>query len=270
MNSPPYIHVLGLKAEEKFGIRADTGDLQKFHSYITEKYGRADEEIIDRVFRSGEAAEFLTVNETYFFREPAHFLFFRGLLPSYEKTGLRVCCAAVSSGCEAYSIAMLLENYNKSAVKPVVWHIDAFDINPKMIEAANKGIFSERTLREDGKTLHYLAGGYLGKPEKQNEGCESAFGHSAQFRIDLNLKKNINFFVHNLMDKFPAENYDIVFFRNAYIYLTQKSRERILGNIAAALKEEGILVMGVSETAGVQHSGIKDRNLNDVFYFTKT
>jgi two-component system CheB/CheR fusion protein len=170
---------------------------------------------------------------------------------------MRICCAAVASGCEAYSIAMLIEAYNRSAEKSVSYNIDAFDINPRVIETAGRGVYSARALREDGSCFRYMADPYI---KKLDNG----------YKIDLSLKKNINFFVHNLMDELPSKEYDLVFFRNAFIYFSARYRERILSNLAAVLKEGGILITGVSETAGINHPGIEDRNGNDVFYFQKT
>ena len=251
---------LGRAAEKYFGIKADHDDAEKLRQYIIGAYGSADGETVNRVFSSGEASDFLTVNETYFFRESAHFYFLRDLLPGFTRKEIRVCSAAVSCGCEAYSIAMLIEAYNRGTEKPLRYHIDAFDINPRVIEAANLGIFGERTLREDGSCFRCLADPYLKK-------IESAAG--VKYGIDPSLKKNISFFVHNLMEKLPAKEYDLIFFRNAFIYFTPGCRERILTNLIGVLEEGGYLIMGVSETAGVRHSGIEGRNRNDVFYFRK-
>ena len=249
---------LSQAAEERFGIKVDSGDVKKLEEYILKTYGRADAEIVDRVFSSGEAAGFLTVNETYFFREPAHFSFLWNLLPSFEKAGekseIRICSAAVASGCEAYSIAMLVESYNKTAEKPLRYHIDAFDLNPNVIEAAVKGVYSERSLREDGKAFHSMTIPYLRK-----------LGNG--YQVNNSLKENICFFVHNLMDSLCRETYDIVFFRNAFIYFLPQYRQRILSNLSAALKQGGILIAGVSETAGICHAELDAKNENDVFYF---
>ena len=114
-------------AEEIFGIRADPCDAEKLRVYIYDTYGGVNQENIKKVFKSGEAAGFLTVNETYFFREPAHFEFLSEKLPAFEETGVSICSAATSTGCEAYSIAMLLEAYNRGRAKPLSYHIDAFD-----------------------------------------------------------------------------------------------------------------------------------------------
>jgi chemotaxis protein methyltransferase CheR len=90
---------LSREAEERLGIKADPDDVEKLRAYLWNAYGGIDQEIIDKVFFFFFAAGFLTVNETYFFREPAHFSFLWELLPSFEKTGIRICCAAVASGC---------------------------------------------------------------------------------------------------------------------------------------------------------------------------
>ena len=241
-------------AEERFGIKVDSGDVKRLQDYILKTYGSEDEEIIDKVFSTGEAASFLTVNETYFFREPAHFSFLWDLLPSFEKTGIRICSAAVATGCEAYSIAMLIETYNKSIAKPLQYHIDAFDLNPKVIEAACKGNYSERALREDGSFFRYMTIPYLKR-------------HENGYQVDSSLKNNICFFEHNLMNAFNLNAYDLVFFRNAFIYFLPRYREQILSHLSAALKENGILIAGVSETAAICHTDLEAKNQNDIFYF---
>jgi len=243
--------------EEWFGIKADPDDVKKLQAYLRETYGGETREIVKKVFSSGEAAGFLTVNETYFFREPAHFALLWDQLPSFEKTGISICSAATSTGCEAYSIAMLIEAYNKGAGRPLSYHVDAFDVNPKVIETAHQGVFGERAMREDGNCFHYMANPYLKRLENG-------------YRLDPSLKKNINFFTHNLMNAIPSKGYDLIFFRNAFIYFTCQNRERILSNLYSALKEGGILIVGVSETSRVHYDGLAGKNRNDVFYFQKS
>jgi chemotaxis methyl-accepting protein methylase len=152
---------------------------------------------------------------------------------------------------------MLIEAYNKSVKKPLFYHIDAFDINPKAIEAARRGVYGERSLREDGSCFRYLAVPYLKKAENG-------------YQMDGSLQKNIRFFVHNLMDRLPPKAYDLIFFRNAFIYFSPPNRELILSNLSDALEAGGTLIMGVSETAGAHHTDLDGKNQNDVFYFQKT
>jgi len=248
------------EAEERFGIKADPDDVEKLRAYLRDTYGAENQENINKVFLSGEAAGFLTVNETYFFREPAHFSFLWDILPSFEKTGIRICCAAVASGCEAYSAAMMIEAYNRCAGTPLIYHIDAFDINPRVIETSCRGVYGGRALREDGSCFRYMADPYLKKTENE-------------YHVEPSLKKNIRFFVHNLMDELPAKEYDLIFFRNAFIYFSQRNRGRILFNLSKNLREGGILLLGVSETAGAHNAcfdaGLDEKNRKDVFYFQK-
>jgi len=266
-------HDLSQITEEEFGIKADPDDIEKLRAYIRDSYGRVEPETIARVFSSGEAAACLTVNETYFFREPVHFSFLLELLPSFEKTGICICSAAVAGGCEAYSIAMLIEAYNRGVATPIHYHIDAFDINPKVIETACRGIYSARTLREDGSCFRYMADPYLKKLENEYSRGTPGFDLGSQYQVDTSLKKNIRFFTHNLMHELPPQEYDIIFFRNALIYFLPRHRERILSNLITVLKEGGVLILGVSETTLAHHAGIEgknqEKNQNGLFYFQK-
>jgi chemotaxis protein methyltransferase CheR len=249
-----------LVTEDRMGIKADEGDLEKFRSYLIKTYGREYEapSVLEKVFNSGEAANFLTVNETYFFREPAHFKLLRNLLPGFHGS-LRICSAATSSGCEAYSIAAVLEQYNTHSSLP--YHIDAFDINPQVIAAALQGVYGRHSLREDGSCYRPLLAPYLREGENG-------------YTLDSSLRKHIRFFVHNIMDPLSGDpraggSYDLVFFRNAFIYFSPRNRNRILSNLASSMKEGACLFMGVSETAGVNHPLFCEENRDDVFYFRK-
>jgi len=249
--------VISKTAEDEFGIRSDPSDIERLRLYIFKKYGALNPETIKKVFISGEAASFLTVNETYFFREPVHFSFLKNILSTYEEAEIQICSAASSTGCEAYSIAMLIEEFNRTSTKPLFYHIDAFDINQEVIKTALQGVYTERVMRDDGSSFHYMTKPFLKKIK---------YG----YEINASLKKNIRFFTHNLMDALYQEVYHIIFFRNAFIYFSQRARTQVLSNLSSALKENGFLIMGVSETAGAHHENLEPKNKNDVFYFQKT
>jgi len=261
---------LCLMAEKKYGIKPDPDDIDKLRNHLLEGGGNnsnpnnlyIDDKSFERIFTSGEAAAFLTVNETYFFREPLHFSLLQDLLPSFEQSAVRICSAATSSGCEAYSIAMLLDMYNRNAEKPLFYQIDAFDLNPNVIEAAGRGIYSQRSLREDGSCFSFITDLYLNKNENK-------------IHVRQELKNKINFFVHNLLNELRFDYYDIIFFRNAFIYFMPDYREKVLTNLSNALKENGFLIMGVSETSGVNHHHLEQRirrlspHKEEVFFFQK-
>jgi len=261
---------LCLMAEKKYGIKPDPDDVEKLKKHLLENSARdslynnlyTDDKSFERIFTSGEAAAFLTVNETYFFREPHHFFLLLDLLSSLNQSSIRICSAAASSGCEAYSIAMLLETYNKTAEKKLSYQIDAFDINPNMIEKARNGIYSQRSLREDGSCFNFITDYYL---NKKND----------KIIVEYDFKNNINFFVHNVLNELKFDYYDIIFFRNAFIYFLPDYREKVLTNLSNALKEKGFLIMGISETSGVKHHHLEQKikhlqtQNEDVFFFQK-
>lgn len=243
-------------AEDVYGIKTDPDDAKKLRDHIREKYGAVTQETVKKVFATGEAAGFVTVNETYFFREPAHFEFLLNRLSDLDHSDLRILSAATSTGCEAYSIAILLETYKRNMSKHLNYQIDAFDINQDVIKIAREGIFGERSMREDGSSFRYMADPFI---EKTGSGYKAA----------ESLKSNINFFVHNLMDAVNENYYHLIFFRNAFIYFSPAARSRVLSNLSIALKENGLLILGVSETAGARHESLVSKNVNDVFYLQK-
>src|SRR5690242_610097 len=82
------------------------------------------------------AIDLLTTNETYFFREPRHFDFLRQKVKAFPiSQPLRIWSAAGSTGEEAYSIAMLLEDVRGG----YPWEVMASDISARVLQRARAG-----------------------------------------------------------------------------------------------------------------------------------
>jgi chemotaxis protein methyltransferase CheR len=261
------------KVEEITGIRMNAEQLARFKKHLEESSRRGVVSGTASKAASGWGnlenreellglAPWFTVNETYFFREAAHFrLLFRYLLPLLARPGrpIRICSAAASSGCEAYSIAMAADFYCRSRLlgtgESLAWELDAFDLNPRMIDAARRGRYGPKTLREDGSEWKTVMDLYL-KPE------------GANFKIAGILRDKIRFFVHNLMDGM-AGTYDIIFFRNALIYFSPENRRKILGILCGALRDGGSLIVGISETSLVDKRELRMLHRMGTFYFVR-
>jgi chemotaxis methyl-accepting protein methylase len=160
---------------------------------------------------------------------------------------------------------MILEQYNSlyspnspdSSNQKLDYHIDAFDLNPDVIARAEQGVYRKNVLREDGSPFRYLIdrwGSFKGD----------------QLELDSALREHIHFFQHNIMDTLPEDSYDIIFFRNAFIYFSPRSRVRVLSNLVSALREGAVLIMGVAETAGTDHPLLDELASGDLFYFRKS
>src|ERR1044071_4572938 len=82
--------------------------------------------------------DLLTTNETYSFREPAHFTLLREkILAQFTTRSPRIGCAAASSGEEPYSLAMVLaEKYGLQN-----WQLLATDISANVLEKASRGMY---------------------------------------------------------------------------------------------------------------------------------
>jgi chemotaxis protein methyltransferase CheR len=256
---------LSRRVEQTLGIKAAGDALEKLRDHLRRQYGPncfSDPGFYERILSFPEdvftAARILTINETYFFREEAYFEFFRQeLLPRLARFNrpLRICSAATSIGCEAYSLAMAADDYSRT-VRPLNFDIDAFDINPEAIETARTGRYTGNSLREDGARWKFLLDRYT-RPE------------GPDFIIEPGLRTHVRFYTHNLLDGLAGNRYDLIFFRNSLIYFSPDKRKIIFDCLTDALFDGGFLVLGVSETPAVSHPLLESQYAHDVFYFRK-
>jgi len=262
--SNPALLFLYYRIEQILGIKAGSEALKNLNSYIEETCGAAFIEnpaAYEYLLTSREhifnISKFLTVNETYFFREGVHFELLVNLLPEFAnlKRPVQICSAAVSIGCEAYSIAMLLDYHQKKGFD-FDFIIDAFDVNVQAIETAKNARYTSNTLRTDGASWKYILDCYL--IQDRNE-----------YIVSQNIRRKVRFFPHNIMRGFER-HYDIIFFRNSLIYFSSKNRLIVINNLAESLFNNGILFLGITETASVKHPLLINRYHSDVFYFQKT
>ena len=192
-----------------------------------------------------EMTEFIncvTTNKTAFFRESHHFDFLaETVVPEVarrtrpgETRSLRVWSAACSTGEEAYSIAMTLQQAVRAG-----WSIaiDASDIDTAVLETARRAVYPVEAI--EGLDVELRRRCFLrGKGDMQG-----------MVQIKPELKRNVTFQRINLMDTlWPVEaGLDVIFFRNALIYFDLEMQERFLRRMVQMLRPDGYLVLGHSE-----------------------
>ncbi|MCL2599797.1 MAG: chemotaxis protein CheR [Treponema sp.] len=263
--SNPALLFLYYRLEQILGIRTTgealvevNADIEKRCGYSFVENPAAYECVLSSRERIFDISKTATVNETYFFREGAHFdLLMRHVLPQLARLNrpVRICSAATSIGCEAYSIAMLLDYCGRNG-QPLDFEIDAFDICAETIETAKKARYTANTIRLDGANWRYILDLYL-TPD------------GSEYVVSPDIRGKVHFFPHNIMRGLNRQ-YDIVFFRNALIYFSPKNRPAVLNSLAESLFHNGLLFLGVSETSVARHPLLANRYLSDVFYFQKT
>ena len=260
----PALLFLYHRIEQILGIKAAGEALIKLNEYLEKCSGgtfiekpAAYEYLLTSREQIFQISKTVTINETYFFREGAHFNLLSNFLPQLAKLNrpLQVCSAATSTGCEAYSIAMLLDHYAKNN-PDFDYEIDAFDINAEVIETAKNGRYTTNTLRSDGAEWRHILDSYL-------------VPSGDEYVVAENIRGKVHFFLHNIMRGLNKQ-YDIIFFRNALIYFSSKNRIIVLNDLAESLFHNGLLFLGVSETFTVKHPLLTGKHLSDVFYFQKT
>ena len=262
--SSPALLFLYYRVEQILGIRATAEALTKMNAYIEKNCGYAFVEnpaAYERVLASREKifdiSKTATINETYFFREAAHFdLLARHFLPQLVKLNrpIQICSAATSIGCEAYSIAMLLDYYGKNGLQ-LDFEIDAFDISAEVIETARNARYTANTFRIDGSGWKHVMDLYL-VPDGN------------EYVVSQDIREKVRFFPHNVM-RGLEKHYDVIFFRNALIYFSPKNRLIVINSLAESLLNNGLLFLGTSETSVVRHPLLASRYFSDVFYFQK-
>ncbi len=147
---------------------------------------------------------------------------------------IRVWCAGVSTGEEAYSVAMLfLETFEQAKRWPTL-KIFATDVEQVNIETASMGTYPESIMAEvSGQQLERF---FVKKGNR--------------FVVKNELRQCIVFARHNLLSDPPFTKIDLVVCRNALIYFRSTAQDKALRRMQYALGNRGYLFLGSSESLG--------------------
>ena len=213
---------------------------------VTRRFGFKTAASLVHELRHGREAlaaavtEAVTVNETSFFRDARVFDHFTNtLLPGLlarrgESRRLRLWCAACSTGQEAYSIAMVLDELGLAAAG---WSVDlvATDLSREAVTRAEEGRYDAlemaRGLSEDQRSRWF-----------RQEG--------EHWTVAPHLRRMVDFRVFNLLDSYGwLDDLDFVFCRNVLIYFDHTARVSVLERMTETMAEDGVLLLGDAEIA---------------------
>ncbi len=196
--------------------------------------------------KSKELSEFyevITINETFFFRnQPQLDALVGTIIPEIMnkpenrmKRKFKIWSAASSSGEEAYSVAMMIDDLIKPKYPNVTFEIIGTDINYAVVETARKAIYKEYSIRN---TPPY----YLKKYFKSDNGT---------YILDNKIKSMSNFSILNLYDDNAMRKmteFDVIYCANVLIYFDQQSKIKVVNHLYNSLNRGGYLFIGYSET----------------------
>jgi chemotaxis protein methyltransferase CheR len=186
-----------------------------------------------------DITEAMTTNESSFFRDQKPFDQFKAVvLPALlasraAKRTIRIWSAACSSGQEAYSLSMLL---NEEGAKLAGWRIEIIgtDLSGEMVNKAKAGLYTQFEVQRGLPITHLV------KYFKQ-------VGDKWQLNDDI--RNRVQFREYNLLtDLTPLGQFDVIFCRNVLIYFDQPTKGKVLESMAKLLPPDGVLYLGGAET----------------------
>jgi chemotaxis protein methyltransferase CheR len=182
--------------------------------------------------------DFLTVQVSEMFRDPAYFLALREQVVPLLRTypSLKVWVAGCSSGEEAYSLAILLREEGLLD-KTLIY---ATDINPQTLQKAAAGVYDVQRIA--GFTANHHKSGAR---TSLSDFYTAAYGRAV---FDKSLKDHIVFSDHSLATDSVFAEVQLVSCRNVLIYFNRTLQDRALGLFHDALCRNGFLGIGSKES----------------------
>jgi chemotaxis protein methyltransferase CheR len=189
---------------------------------------------------------YLTINVTEFFRDPSRWAqVSTEILPGLVQTsngGLKIWSAGCSTGAEAYTLAMIMEE----PLPPRKYSVLATDLDRgALLKARSRGPYSQDDIRN------------LSPRQRQQYVTPSTPYHVVE-----SLQKKIQFQEQDLLkDRFDSD-FDLIVCRNVVIYFTTASKDMLYEKFSKALRPGGILFVGGTEIIstpskfGLMNSGI--------------
>jgi len=183
----------------------------------------------------------LTIGETYFFRQRAHFDLLREtivpdlLARNAGSRQMRIWSAGCATGAEPYSLSILL--YRDFAAQIAGWDISilATDINVEFLARAREGKYAAWALRET--------------PDETRDSCFIREGK--QWLLRSEYRKTVEFQYRNLVNEGASGtdgcSFDLIVCRNVIIYFSREQMYRTVSEFHRRLEPGGWLLVGHAE-----------------------
>ena len=184
----------------------------------------------------------ITVNETLWFRDAVLWnCIEHEVLPelveqlaSGRKKKIRIWSTAASTGQEAYSIAMCIDNYlkknNISHLKLSDFEIFATDISDRALDIATTGRYDKISMTRG--ISDYYKEAYFKKSD-------------SAWDLDPHIKNSVKFKCFNLKNSYSDfGKWDIIFCRYVLIYFPDALKIEIISKLYEALNTNGVLFTG--------------------------
>jgi len=167
-----------------------------------------------------ELIDYLTTNETYFYRE---FKQIEELVNLVKKShgSVKILCAPSATGEEVYSIAIALL---EAGISSSSFHILGIDINSDAISKARNGIYGERNVRN---LTPEIISKYFNVDDRK-------------YSLKQSVKLLVSFQVTNIFDNSFKNigKFDFIFCRNMLIYFDKETKLKAKGILESLRKND--------------------------------
>lgn len=211
--------------------RMNVNQMQDLDAYI--EYLRSNTREISILYRE------LLIGVTSFFRDREAYDFLAEkvlpeLLKNTESSQLRIWVVGCSTGEEAYSLAILVNELCEDLAMRKDVKIFATDVDNDAILTAGSGIYPESIAADIGPMLltKYF--------QRQDE----------HYSVSREIREMVVFAQHNIINDPPFTKIDIVSCRNLLIYLQPDLQKKAMSMFNFSLNRDGVLFLGNSETTG--------------------
>jgi two-component system CheB/CheR fusion protein len=199
---------------------------------------------LDELARNDEEcrllAEDLLINVTGFFRDHEVFALLESdLIPDMigklpPNNALRIWVVGCSTEEEAYSLAMIFRDAMMASRRDIKLQIFASDIDAQAIAIAREGLYPltiKDEIPADRLARYFIA---------EDNG----------YRVTSGLRGSVVFTVQDVLNDPPFSRMDMVCCRNLLIYLKHEAQTKVINLFHFALRENGVLLLGMAETVG--------------------
>lgn len=212
--------------------RMNIHQIDELSQYL--KYLQENPQEINLLFK-----EFL-INVTSFFRDPEAFEslkkgVLKGMIESKsDEDILRIWVPGCSSGEEVYSIGIIIKELLDETNKKLEVQLFGTDLDANSIKTARSGTYP----------------GIISTDMSKERLNKFFYRNDNLYTIKNDVRDMVIFATHNVIKDPPFTKLDMIVCRNLLIYLEIDAQENILSKFNYALKKDGILFLGPSESIG--------------------
>lgn len=243
-----FLDLIRRDIHNKMGIYVSDSKLFSLQSKLNKLLiakGINDLETLYKSLESGDAetrhnlVEAVTVNYTYFFREPDQLSYIVNDIYNKGIKNTSIWCAAASTGEEVYSLIIMLLEKGISD-----FQIIASDVDRSVLVKMKKGIYSQdRMEKVESLTMKK----YFFKDSDDRNYRVKDICKNHILAKQLNLIGNLRF----------TQNFQYILCRNVLIYFDNHTRKKVIQTLMNNLTPDGKLFLGQSESLLGMESTVK-------------